>query len=196
MSKADETRKRLLEAAQHVVLRDGVARLTLDLVAVDAGVSKGAVLYHFPTKNALIGALIELHMLDMVARHAAAYAQDEPTPGRWLRAFIRSCPREKQPNGNDGRGPHGAGMLAALANDPELLGAMRQRVEQWQASALSDGIDPATATVVRLALDGLAFTDLLGMAPITGELRQQVLERLLALSTIPTPLETNGERVE
>src|SRR3712207_9422759 len=45
---------RSLEAAERVVARDGVARLSLDAVAGNADVSKGGLLYHFPNKDALI----------------------------------------------------------------------------------------------------------------------------------------------
>ena len=53
------TRERLLEAAEGLTLRDGVAKVTLDAVSEEAGVSKGGLLYHFPTKDALIGGMIE-----------------------------------------------------------------------------------------------------------------------------------------
>ncbi len=53
------TRKELLEAATRIVLRDGPGHLTLDAVARESGPSKGGVLYHFPTKDALIAALID-----------------------------------------------------------------------------------------------------------------------------------------
>jgi AcrR family transcriptional regulator len=48
----------LLDAAERVALRDGAGQLTIDAVATEAGVSKGGVLYAFPTKDALIDAMI------------------------------------------------------------------------------------------------------------------------------------------
>ena len=45
-------RDRILEAAERVVAEVGAARLTLDVVAQAAGVSKGGLLYHFPSKRA------------------------------------------------------------------------------------------------------------------------------------------------
>ena len=52
-------RDRLLSAAEQVVARDGVRNLTLEAVAHEAGVSKGGLLYHFPTKSSLITAIVE-----------------------------------------------------------------------------------------------------------------------------------------
>jgi hypothetical protein len=42
--------------------------------------------------------------------------------------------------------------------------------------------DPARATLARLAADGLWLADLLGLAPPTGDLREQVIERMLDLT--------------
>ncbi|QDZ12391.1 TetR/AcrR family transcriptional regulator [Devosia ginsengisoli] len=47
----------LLDAAERVALREGAGQLTMDAVAAEAGVSKGGVLYAFPSKDALIDAM-------------------------------------------------------------------------------------------------------------------------------------------
>ena len=54
-----DTKGRIIDAAEEVVLRDGVARLTLDAAAAEAGLSKGGVLYHFPTRDALVAGMVE-----------------------------------------------------------------------------------------------------------------------------------------
>ncbi|HET8846332.1 MAG TPA: TetR/AcrR family transcriptional regulator, partial [Ktedonobacteraceae bacterium] len=84
------TRQHILEAAAKVVQSEGVARLTLEAVAKAAGVSKGGVLYHFATKEALVegmlGALFDhfTHDLDTEIAH------NESAPGQWARAYIRA----------------------------------------------------------------------------------------------------------
>ncbi len=40
----------ILDAASRVVLDKGASALTLESVAEQAGISKGGLLYHFPTK--------------------------------------------------------------------------------------------------------------------------------------------------
>ena len=57
-SKGEDTKRRIIDAAEEVVLRDGVARLTLDAAAAEAGLSKGGVLYHFPTRDALVAGMV------------------------------------------------------------------------------------------------------------------------------------------
>lgn len=48
-------RERILEAAERVIGDVGAARMTLDGVAHAAGVSKGGLPYHFPSKELLLG---------------------------------------------------------------------------------------------------------------------------------------------
>jgi len=48
------TQQSIIAAARRIVQRDGVAHLTIEAVAREAGFSKGGVLYHFPTKDSLI----------------------------------------------------------------------------------------------------------------------------------------------
>ena len=47
-----DRRSQILDAAEAVVMRDGVRNLTLDAVAQQSSISKGGLLYHFPTKEA------------------------------------------------------------------------------------------------------------------------------------------------
>lgn len=52
-------REALLDAAEDLIVERGAAGVSLDKVAARAGVSKGGLLYHFPSKNALAQALIQ-----------------------------------------------------------------------------------------------------------------------------------------
>jgi AcrR family transcriptional regulator len=139
------TRERLLEAAASIVQREGVLALTLEAVAARARVSKGGLLYHFPTKEALVRALLEYH-LDQFEQALArgsepfvvAYGRQDTTPSSL--ALFR-------------------GMLAAFALDPELLALVRERYRHWLAQ-LPAQID---ALVAMLAADGLFLWAVLGI---------------------------------
>ncbi len=50
-------RERILDALSTVVVRNGVAAATLDAVCAEAQVSKGGLLYHFPSRDALFDGL-------------------------------------------------------------------------------------------------------------------------------------------
>jgi AcrR family transcriptional regulator len=168
---------RLLDAAERVVARDGVSNLTLEAVAREAGVSKGGLLYHFPSKSDLIVAFVER----IGARcEAKQLAEVEPpgTPGAFTRAYlnIRTQPVDPQER------PIKTALLAAAATDKRYLDPIRKRAEDWQRRLETDGIDPAAATIVRLAIDGMCLCSMFGFPVPEGELRSQVIEKLLAMT--------------
>ena len=88
-AKRPDTKGRIIAAAEEVVLRDGVAHLTLEATAAEAGLSKGGVLYHFPTRDALVlgmvGKIIGEFDHDIEAEMATLQG-----PGRFTRAYIRA----------------------------------------------------------------------------------------------------------
>lgn len=171
-----ELRTEILRAAGRVVAREGVKRLTLEAVAAEAKASKGGLLYHFRTKEALIRALVA----DLVARFDSsltAYAA-AAGPGAHVRAYIQAT----FDDANRDLDAASAGVVAAVANDPALLEPLREAYRRWQKQFLHDGIDPTSATIVRLAVDGLWFAHLLGIEPLPNRLLAQVLSRLEALA--------------
>ncbi|WP_346795910.1 TetR family transcriptional regulator [Halomonas sp. Bachu 37] len=56
---AERTREAILDAAEATFLAQGVARTTLAHIAQAAGVTRGAIYWHFADKNALFDALLE-----------------------------------------------------------------------------------------------------------------------------------------
>jgi AcrR family transcriptional regulator len=172
------TRGAILRAADRVVVEEGVSGMTLESVAGEAGVSKGGLLYHFPSKEALIsgmiGRLIE-GFRDALGRELAK--ERGSASGRWARAYARASFAEDRWYLD-----LSAGLLAAVAEEPAMLDPLRRGYVEAQRWAERDGIDPSVGTLVRLAADGLFFAELFGFAPPEGRLRERVLEALLALT--------------
>lgn len=170
------TRTHILKAANLLVLREGVARLTIEAVAHEAGLSKGGVLYHYPSKEALIAGMVAFLLEDFDQDVQQLITQEAPGPGRWLRAYIRASSEDQF--ANDAY----ASLLAAISTNPQLLEPMRQCYRIWQQQTEQDGLPPALATVLRLAADGLWFADLFGLATPTGQQRQEIIQTLLDLT--------------
>ena len=55
---ATDARTRVLDAAERLTIARGVAGLTLEACAREAGVSKGGLLYHFASKEALVSGML------------------------------------------------------------------------------------------------------------------------------------------
>ena len=52
-------RDRILDNFEDILIKEGERAATMDAVAAAAGVSKGGLLYHFPSKEAMVDALCE-----------------------------------------------------------------------------------------------------------------------------------------
>ncbi len=181
------TRELLLLAANQLVLAEGVIHLTLEAVAKKAGVSKGGLLYHFPSKEALIKSLIEhlnAQFEGEVARHLETsnepQAAENRATGSWLRAYIRAT-FDASKLADNWLGSSAA-ILTAISTNPQLLEPFRNSFASYQQQAEQDGLDPALATIIRLAADGLWLAELFKLAPPGGVLREQVELLLLELS--------------
>jgi AcrR family transcriptional regulator len=178
-----DTKAQILGAAAQVVLAHGVARLTLEAVARAAGLSKGGLLYHYASKDALLVAMVE-RLVEVTEQRIAASREADAPPGDWLRGYVRACSIEDLPDA-DPVGRLAVALLAAGALDPALLEPLRACQAVWREQLRRDGIDPAIAWIVRLAADGLWMNAVFGLPVLASDERRAVLERLVALTKAP-----------
>ena len=80
-------RQRLLEATVELLVERGWSGTSTTLVSKRAGVSRGAQLHHFPTKNDLVLAAVE-HLSEVRGRELAEAATKLPTGRRRTRAVL------------------------------------------------------------------------------------------------------------
>jgi AcrR family transcriptional regulator len=186
-------RDRLLDAAEQVVTRDGVSSLTLDAVAREAGVSKGGLLYHFPSKSQLVTEVVERMACSCEAEHNANVSSEPAGPGAFTRAYLatRAARVERVLAPGSNCRPLHTAIVAGAGTDPQYLEPFRQRASRWQEQLEDDGIDPVIATIVRLAIDGLGWASMLDMPLPETELRKAVVERLFEMTRTASQ---NGSR--
>lgn len=78
---------RILGAARAIAHREGAGKITIDAVAREADLSKGGVLYNFPTKRALLAGLLD----EMLAEHHERLASvPEDRRSRTLRGHLEA----------------------------------------------------------------------------------------------------------
>lgn len=173
-----QTRENILNAAAQVILQQGMGAFTIEAIAQEAGVTKGGVLHHFPSKELLIQGLIE-QVIAAFNAHLMQELEAEPAEesGRWLRAYIRTI----------FFADYAASSLiptlaAALSADEATRERIRQGFQQSQQAAIADASDPVQATIIRLAVDGLVFSRALGVDVLDQQTSRAVYEKLLALT--------------
>jgi AcrR family transcriptional regulator len=172
------TRDKLLSAAIQIIITQGIERLTLDAVAREAVVSKGGLLYHFPSKEALIAGVITYLIDDFnaaIEKELIHSNTDNPSKD-WLKAYVRASFNSSQP-------PLAliAGLFIAVTHNPELVEHARVGCAEWQRHFDESGLDPVQAGIIRLATEGLYPTEMFGVEPITEPLRSQLKDAILAL---------------
>lgn len=172
------THKSILEAANRVVIEQGVDHMTLEMVAKEAGISKGGLLYHFPNKEALIIGMINDYLERFTRDFYATAENDKEISGRWARAYLTTTFADNQ------RIPRmSSGLLAAIATNPSLLSPLQARFQEWVGLLDQDGIDPTLATIVRLVADGLWMVELFGLAAPDSLMKERVLHAMESLMT-------------
>jgi len=65
---AEITRQRIIDAAREVFLSRGVSRTSMEQIAAQAGVTRGAIYWHFSNKTELFSALREQVLLPLIDR--------------------------------------------------------------------------------------------------------------------------------
>jgi AcrR family transcriptional regulator len=174
------TRDNIIRAAHRLIRHKGIAHFTLDKVAEEAGISKGGLLYHFPSKEALARA-INLFITDAfeeLLNRELASSSDETEPGRWTRAYIKATFALKQEMMTD----ISAALLLLETSEPKYLTLLQEKYLYWQQQIENDKLDPILATLIRLAVDGLWFAELFDLSPPQEAERTRLMEALLSLT--------------
>ncbi|MET0714529.1 MAG: TetR/AcrR family transcriptional regulator [Mycetocola sp.] len=169
------TRDRILVAYEDLLIESGERGATLDAVAARAGVSKGGLLYHFGSKDALAGGfLIRLrHLAEedvSVMRSAPAGVVDY---------FIRTSVNA----GTELDRALIAAARLAQTSDPrasETLAAIRTL---WLDVVIEAVGDPVAARAILLISDGLYYNSaLMGMGtPDPADVSDEGLHKLIAM---------------
>lgn len=179
----EQLRQVLLEQAAALVGDGGAAACTIDAVAERAGVSRGAVVHHFPHKEDLLRGLLQ----SFIDRFEAAWSSqlgDEPgepgkpsepgepgEPGRLAEAYVRAT-----------AGPDDvltAALVVCVAEAPALLAPLREAMREWylrvEADARAAGQDVDQVLLRCLAADALWLYRLFGVAPLDPATAARVL---------------------
>ena len=171
-------RPKLIEAALTVVEERGVTALTLDAVAEQAGVTKRGLIYHFPSKHALLtgiheelAARIERDLLAATGREPEDASLVERTRGYVLASL-------KAPSTVELR------LIMEAANEPDWLAPWEQVYRRWfpEAEQPVEELDDVALTclVARMAADGSWGYESVLSAPLGAKARERLATRILA----------------
>ena len=175
MPRLSPTRDRILDAFAQLLIDHGERATTLDAVAAAAHLSKGGLLYHFGSKDALVEGL--LARLDRLV--ADDVEQIRAAPAGAVDYLIRTSMSE----GTVLDQSIGAAVRLAQGAHPLANTALASTRRQW-LSVIEEAVgDPDVAEAIMLVSDGLYYESTLaspGQPAIDGTSTTR-LDRLLAV---------------
>lgn len=150
-------RAKLLDAFVTILLEQGERAATLDAVAAAAGVSKGGLLYHFPSKDALVEALC-VRVEELAAADARQMREAPEGPVEY---YIRTSVYADPPIDRT------IVAVTRLSQDADTRAreALAHIHRTWLDVLVDTIDDPVTARAVMLIGDGLYFNAALSGTP-------------------------------
>lgn len=168
-------REVVLDAFQDLIVEIGAANVTLESTAARAGVSKGGLLYHFPSKSALFAGLC-----DRLALAIDATIEEAPDDMVGLVRWYLSAATEVV----IGEDTLWLALFAAThAVDDDTAATLRELFARY-----STPLNPLPTVLrehVRLVGDGLYFNALVGGPSADPEALAQITEALVRSIAVP-----------
>ncbi|NYE46476.1 AcrR family transcriptional regulator [Spinactinospora alkalitolerans] len=171
---ASTTRDRILDALQDILIEEGSSAVTLEAVAAAAGVSKGGLLYHFPSKTAMMTGLVRR----LADRAEEEFGEAVETEGGVVRGFLRTS----LPESSEEAALYWS-IIAALRSKEDVSEEARRLIHhvfaQWSELLHQEIDDPVLAETIRLVGDGLYLTAIAGLPQPDPEVVRRMMDRLI-----------------
>lgn len=152
----EQVRRALLDCAAQIAAEQGASAITIQAVAERAGVTKGGLLHHFDSKQALLAAVFSDLLEQMDREIDRTMAGDPVQRGRFTRAYVRACFTDRLLGE---RSLWGA-LSVAIVSEPELRALWSSWLDGRMARHAETDGDPSLIAV-RLAADGVWLADMM-----------------------------------
>ncbi|WUN55474.1 TetR/AcrR family transcriptional regulator (plasmid) [Rhodococcus sp. NBC_00297] len=173
-------RDTILAAAIRVVELHGVAAVTYESVADEASLTKGGILYHFPSRDSLLSAVQEFlaaHWESSMLEAAGTTSAETLSEGERLAAYARIAAHSATR----------AELLLILeaATNTERSAPWTGNVNRWTPplpTSLPPTAEQMNLIIARLAADGLWLHDTITGSPMPSALRDHIAAHLAHLA--------------
>jgi excisionase family DNA binding protein len=160
---ASDVVEHLFRAAAKIIARDGPRALTLEKLAASAGVTVGAVSYHFASRDLLVEALFERFIESFERAWNKAQAAGA-SPAEAYVTLTRTPERDTL---------RLQAILMLTASVPALSNRARRRVSSWYRVLAADG----NAALFRcLSADALWLFEVIGLSPLSAKQQGALFE--------------------
>lgn len=150
-------RERVLDAYAAILREEGESAATIDEVAHQADISKGGLLHHFGSKEALLGGLLER----LVNENRLDIDKTLASDANAVTAYLTTCM-----NADDNYSQtYLAVMKLAGSTDPRVDQVLNEVLAAWNDALEQRISDPSMARLIQLLGDGLYAHALIRNSP-------------------------------
>jgi AcrR family transcriptional regulator len=170
----DNAREKLMRAMLDIVGDEGAAALTYDSLVARSGLTRGGVMYHFPSKESMLQGLVEHYMQQELGKVQARWESYGKTVDGLLRAELE-CAREADQNDQH----VSVSLLPVILQSPAMMANIRHVVEgrYTQLDEATAGFEQAA--IALLVIDAFEMSKAFGFNLMPEHKRQAILKRLL-----------------
>lgn len=172
-TRRDDRAEIILDAAENVLRAAGGRGLTIDAVAASAGLSKGGILHHYGSKDALICALVGRKIRRMREGIEARLAEQPPGPAALPMAMVANA---RQTYCEELGFPRA--LLLASAENPEALAEFRAFLAERLALISEQEGQQGAGSVFLFAILGLMLGRTLGFHVMSTEEADRLFDAL------------------
>lgn len=171
----------ILDAAEKVIRRQGMAATTIEGVAAEAGVSKGGLFYHFSSKKEMLLKLVERYEKKFLDTRQEIFDSLPESPYRLLKATIIASIK------NPAKSTANVSNVLALLDDVDLRKKVLE-AKQRTFNEISAGYPhPEKVALAMLAADGLWVMDLFSGETVPIEFQEKIIAELLRMVDAGVP---------
>ncbi|WP_366248214.1 TetR/AcrR family transcriptional regulator [Terribacillus aidingensis] len=170
-----KTQDKILNAAAELILEEGVSNVTLEKIANRADISKGGLLYHYRTKEALFQELNVAAIREFEEAIARYLNEQSNGRGAYARAYALATIEDIEKGGTH----RSSALISIFSDHPEVMEIWKEGYARWQQQFDQDGLEWEEAAVIRYVCDGLWFNEMAGTTS-TSSFAADLLYKLLA----------------
>ena len=170
-------RSAIIEAAHRVAERQGGADYSYETTASEAGLTKAGVLYHFPSREDLVLAVVEYvaHSWEAAMLEALGCPLEAATPAQRIRAYVEVAAGDDVTRGD-------FAVYADALCRPAHLGPWNEVFSRWFDLTGCGAEQRARLTCARFAADGLWVAKATGTMPPSSVEQTALVAQILELT--------------
>jgi AcrR family transcriptional regulator len=165
-----ETKKIILQNAMEIIQDHGIKNLTLEKVAKKSKISKGGLLYHFPTKESIINEIIAnmLSKFEAKLRNSMEVNQSQD----WSLNYLKSTFEDLHENQFQS-----SGLILALAEQITQMELLRKKYKEWDKQMSTNKSKSVNSIILRYAAEGIWFCETFGLSKLSQKEKKKLLEQ-------------------